>query len=90
MRTTKGQRRITWEVKLRLTNGYDKPVGYYMNKQQLKKWLLDFKSTDWPQYDIKSVIIIRSKCTIQPSHWKDEIMGYTDVLPCGTLAYIDI
>lgn len=90
MKTTKGQRRITWEVKLRLSNDYDKPIGYYMNKQQLRKWLFDFKKADWPLYDIKSVIIIRSKCTIQPDIWIDEIIGETEVLECGNLAYIEI
>lgn len=61
-----------------------------MTKKELKKFLSEFTVNDWPQYDIISVKIMRSRRIGTTRMYRTETMGYTDVLSCGTLAYIEL
>lgn len=91
----KGTRMVYWSVLIGLRNltwmdpahlGHDN----CKSKQELKKFLLDFKTSDWPQHDIISVKILRHKRIGTTTMWTTETMGYTDVTPQGTLYYIEL
>ena len=81
---------VYWTVLLGLRNFTWIRHGCPMTKQELKRFLREFKKGDWPQYDIISVKIMRHKRLGTTTMWSSETMGYTDVTPQGTLYPINL
>lgn len=86
----KGTRMVCWIVQFGLRNFTWIEQVNPMTKQELKKFLREFNTSDWPQYDIISVKIIRRKRLGTTTMWDRETMGYTDVTPQGTLYYFNL
>lgn len=86
----KGTRMVCWIVQFGLRNFTWIEQVNPMTKQELKKFLREFNTSDWPQYDIISVKIIRRKRRGTTTMWGSETMGYTNVTPQGTLYDINL
>lgn len=86
----KGTRMVCWIVQFGLRNFTWIEQVNPMTKQELKKFLREFNTSDWPQYDIISVKIIRRKRRGTTTMWNSETMGFTDVTPQGTLYDINL
>lgn len=91
----KGTRMVYWSYELGLSNftwlsSLSKWIGRGgMDKKEIKRFLSEFNVSDFPQYDIISVKIVRHKRVGTTMTWTDEVIGYTDVTPQGFLYPIE-
>lgn len=82
---------VYWSVLFGIKGGYWHNPKVCMSKKELKKFLSEFNTKDWPNYgEIISLKILRNKRVGTSTTWDKETIGYTDVTPQGTVYYIEI
>lgn len=91
----KGLRMVVWSIEFGIRGGYWVSPGWYgikvlLTKKELKDFLRKFQKSDWPQWDIISVKIVRWKRLGTTTTWEHEVIGYTDVNDNGTVNYIEL
>lgn len=86
---------VYWTIEFGIRGGKWVIPDFYglrpsLTKKELKDWLRKFHKSNWPQWDIISVKILRCKRIGTTTQWESEVMGYTDVNDYGTVDYIEL
>lgn len=86
----KGLRKVAWEITVLYANKRETTLIKGLNKQEVKNYLRDFNAIDENINNGICLKIYRKTLIDSGYRCKVELMGYTDILAHGAVAYIDL
>jgi hypothetical protein len=86
----KGLRKVVWEISVVYANKRETTLIKGLYKQEVKNYLRDFNASEEKINNGICLKIYRKTLIDSGSGWNVELMGYTDILAHGAVAYIDL